>query len=84
MGFGLAPSEVRLATFVLLVLSQTLGVAVLISNYRTWRVKSKGHDLHSSLLSITSALAVASMLSGLMGFFGKSACTHAACALWHG
>lgn len=78
MGFGLAPSQVLLATLVLLVLSQTLGVAVLASNYRTWRAKPKGHDLHSSLLSITSALAVASIVSGLLGFFGES-CVYEGC-----
>lgn len=80
MGFGLDPSQARLATRTLFVLSAVLGSTVLISNYRTWRAKggsttspggvSRGQDLRSSLSQITSVLAASTILSGLLGFAG--------------
>ena len=81
MGFGLDPSQARLATRTLFVLSAVLGSAVLISNYRMWRAKggsttspggvvSRGQDLRSSLMKITSVLAASTILSGLLGFAG--------------
>lgn len=79
MGFGLNPSEARIATRTLFVLSALLGITVLVSNYRAWRAKSsttsgagasRGQDLHASILKITSALAAATIVSGLVGFAG--------------
>ena len=86
MGLGLAPPQVRLATLVSLLLSLVLGVPVLVSNVRTWRaVRSSSSlrvpDLHMSLLYITTALAAASIVSGLVGFFGTSIVRGQACGL---
>jgi hypothetical protein len=76
MGLGLPPAQVRLATLVLFLLSLLVGGTVLVSNYRTWRARpsssatSRGQDLHSTVLYITTAVAVASIVSGLVGFAG--------------
>lgn len=74
MGLGLSPPQVWLATLINLLLSLGLGGAVLVSNFRTWRAVSSASlvDLHVSLLYITTALAVAAILSGVIGFAGES------------
>lgn len=73
MGLGLSPRQVWLATLINLLLSLGLGGVVLVSNFRTWRAVSSASlvDLHVSLLYITTALAVASIVSGVVGFAGE-------------
>lgn len=73
MGLGLSPPQVWLATLINLLLSLSLGGVVLVSNFRTWRAVSSASlvDLHASLLYITTALAVASIVSGVVGFAGE-------------
>jgi len=80
---GVPPAQVRLATLILLFLSLLLGGAVLVSNFQTWRrarassaSSSRGDALHASLPHITTALAVASILSGVIGFAGTYMTPH--------